>query len=250
MSNKIRDKIKRQRMSVQNKDLIRKLDLAIDDLQIKEEEPEVTQEEDPIKYFSQQQRKKEKELENEKKKLLMPINEEVEDPLQYFEKKENENKEQDPMQFLKNIADENIENIENTEPKILGELYKHDEEKLAERIKKGDLPDEIVIKKEIKPLSEEIKEKKMYKRMQTSLMFSQRVVLVARAKDKLIKRLQESKESKQKVMNQGNIVQTANNDNGGTSLLGAEAQIDPNKQPSQTVKQTKEIDLKNFMVKK
>ena len=54
---KRRDKEKRKRMSLQNQDLRNKLRLADNE---KEEEREVTEEEDPLKFFSQQQRKRDK----------------------------------------------------------------------------------------------------------------------------------------------------------------------------------------------
>ena len=60
MNNKKRDKQKRQRLSLQNQNLVRnQLNLLVEKYK-KEEEAEVTQEEDPLKFFSQQLRKKKK----------------------------------------------------------------------------------------------------------------------------------------------------------------------------------------------
>ena len=97
MNNRKRDKNRRARLSLQNKDLVRnQLDLVIQNMGLKAEEPEVTEEEDPLKFFSQQQRKKEKE--EEAKKYLHPIAEE-DDPLKYFDKKEESEIEQDPLKL-------------------------------------------------------------------------------------------------------------------------------------------------------
>ena len=141
MNNKRRDKQKRQRLSLQNQNLVRnQLNLVIENLK-KEEEQEVTKEEDPLKYFSQQLRKQEKEKEREK--YLKTIKEE-EDPLKFFENNENkEEKELDPLKFVK----KNEELNETDEPKVLGNLALHDEEKLAEAIKNNDIPEEIIINK-------------------------------------------------------------------------------------------------------
>ena len=81
MNNRKRDKNRRARLSLQNKDLVRnQLNIVMENMGIKQEE-EVTEEEDPLKFFSQQQRKKEKE--EERKKYLLPIEEE-DDPLKFF----------------------------------------------------------------------------------------------------------------------------------------------------------------------
>ena len=59
MNNRKRDKQRRQRLSLQNRDLVRnQLNLVIEKIKQEEEEREVTKEEDPLKYFSQQLRKK------------------------------------------------------------------------------------------------------------------------------------------------------------------------------------------------
>ena len=72
MSNRTRDKNKRARLSLQNRDIFKaQINKIIDNMGLKKEnEPEVTQEEDPLKFFSQEQRKKEKE--EEKKKIFTP----------------------------------------------------------------------------------------------------------------------------------------------------------------------------------
>ena len=154
MNNRKRDKNRRARLSLQNKDLVRnQLNIVMENMGIKQEE-EVTEEEDPLKFFSQQQRKKEKE--EERKKYLLPIEEE-DDPLKFFDKKDNEEKELDPLKFLKN------ENQEEG-PKVLGNMALHDEEKLAEAIKKNDIPEEIIITKNEERSSIKDKEKKMEKK--------------------------------------------------------------------------------------
>ena len=76
--------------------------------------------------------------------------------------------------------------------------------------------------------------------MKTALRFSQREALVTRAKDKLLKRLQESSNAKAE-----NVAKPITNEPSGNTLLGAEEQINPTTQT--TTKQTKEIDLKSFM---
>lgn len=239
MNNRRRDKNKRQRLSLQNRDLVRnQLNIVIDNMGMKpEDEPEVTEEEDPLKFFSQQERKKKKE--EEAKKYLLPISEE-EDPLKYFEQqKETEEKEQDPLKFVKKSDEENP-----AEQKVLGKLALHDEEKLAEAIKNNDIPEEIVIKKkeEGSNSQEKNKEQKMVKRMKTALRFSERAALVTRAKDKLLKRLHDSRNAKAE-----NAAKPTTNVSSGNTLLGAEEQINPTTQT--TTKQTKEIDLKSFMDK-
>lgn len=240
MNNRRRDKYKRQRLSLQNRDLVRnQLNLVMENMGIKpEDEPEVTEEEDPLKFFSQQERKRKKE--EEAKKYLLPITEE-EDPLKFFEQqKETEEKEQDPLKFVKKSDEE-----KPADQKVLGNLALHDEKKLAEAIKNNDIPEEIVIKKkEGSSNSQEKKDKeqKMVKRMKTALRFSQREALVTRAKDKLLKRLQESSNAKAE-----NVVKPITNEPSGNTLLGAEEQINPTTQT--TTKQTKEIDLKSFMDK-
>ncbi len=237
MNNRRRDKYKRQRLSLQNRDLVRnQLNLVMENMGIKpEDEPEVTEEEDPLKFFSQQERKRKKE--EEAKKYLLPITEE-EDPLKFFEQqKETEEKEQDPLKFVKKSDEE-----KPADQKVLGNLALHDEKKLAEAIKNNDIPEEIVIKKKEHSNSQEKKnkEQKMVKRMKTALRFSQREALVTRAKDKLLKRLQESSNAKAE-----NVVKPITNEPSGNTLLGAEEQINPTTQT--TTKQTKEIDLKSFM---
>jgi hypothetical protein len=241
MSNRrMKDKNRRARLSLQNRDLVRnQLNLVIDNMGIKKEEADVTEEEDPLKFFSQQQRKKEKE--EEAKKYLQKIDEE-DDPLKFFENKEAEEgeKEQDPLKFLKN--EENPD-----DPKVLGNLALHDEKKLAEAIKNNDIPEEIVINKESKESANpHDKQKKMEKRLNTAMRFSQRKDVVRKLNDKLLDRLKNTK-------NVGNteaaLKATDNNSKTDNTILGAENQIDPTKN-NQPVKQTKEVDLKSFMEKK
>ena len=237
MNNRKKDKNKRARLSLQNRDLVRnQLNLVIDNMGMKAREKEVTEEEDPLKFFSQQQRKKEKE--EEAKKYLHPIAEE-EDPLKFFEKKDDDETEQDPLKFLK-------KNENPDDPKVLGNLAKHDEEKLAEALKKNDIPEEIVIKKENKERSNsEDKEKKLQKRLNTALRFTQRVNMVKRINDKLLGRVKNAKNAKE-------VVDTLKKDEpaiGGDTLLSSEEQIDPASN-SQTTKQRKDVDLSKFMEKK
>ena len=236
----MKDKNRRARLSLQNRDLVRnQLNLVIDNMGIKKEEDDVTQEEDPLKFFSQQQRKKEKE--EEAKKYLQKIDEE-DDPLKFFENKEAEEgeKEQDPLKFLKNEENPG-------DPKVLGNLALHDEKKLAEAIKNNDIPEEIVINKESKESANpHDKQKKMEKRLNTAMRFSQRKDAVRKLNDKLLDRLKNTK-------NVGNteaaLKATDNNSKTDNTILGAENQIDPTKN-NQPVKQTKEVDLKSFMEKK
>ena len=161
---KIRDKEKRNRMSLQNQDLLRNnLNLVIENN--KKEVEEVTQEEDPLKFFSQQEKKKKKE--EEAKKYLLPITEE-EDPLKFFDQQNKTEEAQDPLKFLKNEQVDQGENILN--------LEKHDEEKLAEAIKNNELPEEVVVKKKEneakEPHAEKTKAQKMARRMKTAQRLS------------------------------------------------------------------------------
>ena len=239
MSNKIRDKQKRQRLSLQNQSLVRnQLNLVIDNIK-KEEEAKVNKEEDPLKYFSQQLREKEKE--KEKLKYLKTIKEE-DDPLKYFEQKEKkEEKELDPLKFVK----ENEEINDNNEPKVLGNLALHDEEKLAEAIKNNDIPEEIIInKQEKKEMKVEDKHIKMHKRMKTSIKLSSEGGLAKRINEKLLQRLKNAI----KTVNDGEASKiTESTKDTGNTLLGAEAQINPNNVHS--TKQIKQIDLSAFMQK-
>ena len=233
MNNRKRDKNRRARLSLQNKDLVRnQLNIVMENMGIKQEE-EVTEEEDPLKFFSQQQRKKEKE--EERKKYLLPIEEE-DDPLKFFDKKDNEEKELDPLKFLKN------ENQEEG-PKVLGNMALHDEEKLAEAIKKNDIPEEIIITKNEERSSIKDKEKKMEKKLRTALRLSQRTNIIKRFNEKLLNRVKNTKN----VANAEDAIKKPNeSEPTGNMLLAADQQIDPDKN-EQEVKQAKEVDLKNFM---
>ena len=236
MSNKIRDKQKRQRLSLQNQNLVRnQLNLVIENIK-KEEEAEVTKEEDPLKYFSQQLRKKEKE--KERLKYLKTIKEE-DDPLKYFENNENTEKEElDPLKFVK----ENEALSDNDEPKVLGNLALHDEEKLTDAIKNNDIPEEIIINKQENE-NEGDKQKKLQKRMKTALRLSNHRGLVKRLNDKLLERVKNVKK-----VNDGEAAKiTEETKDTGNTLLGADAQINPAN--AQGAKQTKQIDLSAFMKK-
>ncbi len=233
MNNRKRDKNRRARLSLQNKDLVRnQLDLVIQNMGLKAEEPEVTEEEDPLKFFSQQQRKKEKE--EEAKKYLHPIAEE-DDPLKYFDKKEESEIEQDPLKFLK-------KNENPDENKVLGNLALHDEKKLAEDIKNNNIPEEIIInKKDDEETSSENKQKRMEKKLKTAMRLSQRVNLVRKINEKLLGRIKNIK----KVANAQDNIKKSETSNGNT-LLSAEEQINPTKN-NQVATEKKEVDLKNFM---
>ena len=138
MSNK--QKNLRKRLSLQNKNLKNnKLDEMAENMGLDkvEEEKEVTDEIDHLKIFSEEQRKKEKE--EEAKKYLKPIIEE-EDPLKYFEKnKAKEAEDEDPINFIK----EKEELMSYSLPKMLGIINELNEEALAEKINKRDIPQEI-----------------------------------------------------------------------------------------------------------
>ena len=239
MSNRIRDKKRRARLSLQNRDLAsNQLNLFLQNMGLKQEEPEVTEEEDYLKIFSQQQRKKEKE--EEAKKYLHPIAEE-DDPLKFFDQKVNEEKEQDPLKFLKN------EEKGDDGSKILENLSKYDEKKLAEAIKNNDIPEEInVQKKKNERSSSEDKEKKMAKKLRTALRLSQKVNLVRRINEKLLNRV---KNSNKNVANVEEAIKKATDSTkDGNTLLAEDEQIDPTKN-GQPIRQTKEVDLKSFMKK-
>ena len=236
MNNKRRDKQKRQRLSLQNQNLVRnQLNLLVEKYK-KEEEAEVTQEEDPLKFFSQQLKKKKKE--EERQKYLKEIKEE-DDPLKFFEHNENkEETELDPLNFVKKSEELN----ETDEPKVLGNLALHDEEKLAEAIKNNDIPEEIIVKKK-ENQNEGDKQKKMQKRMKTALRLSSIGGLSRRLNDKLLQRVK----NVNKVNDGDAAKKTEETRDTGNTLLGDDAQINPAN--AQGVKQTKQVDLSAFMKK-
>ena len=231
MSNK--QKNLRKRLSLQNKNLKNnKLDEMAENMGLDkvEEEKEVTDEIDHLKIFSEEQRKKEKE--EEAKKYLKPIIEE-EDPLKYFEKnKAKEAEDEDPINFIK----EKEELMSYSLPKMLGIINELNEEALAEKINKRDIPQEINIEKkpEKEKYSMEERKKKLEKRYKTSLRLTQRKGFETRAKDKLMQRLQNYKNS----INAGDTIKKAekNNEgkNNGNTLLSAEEQVS-NKTNTNTV---------------
>lgn len=245
MSNK--QKNLRKRLSLQNKNLKNnKLDEMAENMGLDkvEEEKEVTDEIDHLKIFSEEQRKKEKE--EEAKKYLKPIIEE-EDPLKYFEKnKAKEAEDEDPINFIK----EKEELMSYSLPKMLGIINELNEEALAEKINKRDIPQEINIEKkpEKENYSMEERKKKLEKRYKTSLRLTQRKGFETRAKDKLMQRLQNYKNS----INAGDTIKKAekNNEgkNNGNTLLSAEEQVS-NKTNTNTVPIKKEVDLSLFMKK-
>ena len=245
MSNK--QKNLRKRLSLQNKNLKNnKLDEMAENMGLDkvEEEKELTDEVDHLKIFSEQQRKKEKE--EEAKKYLKPIIEE-EDPLKYFEKnKAKEAEDEDPINFIK----EKEELVSYSLPKMLGIINELNEEALAEKINKRDIPQEINIEKkpEKEKYSMEERKKKLEKRYKTSLRLTQRKGFETRAKDKLMQRLQNYKNS----INAGDTIKKAekNNEgkNNGNTLLSAEEQVS-NKTNTNTVPIKKEVDLSLFMKK-
>ena len=245
MSNK--QKNLRKRLSLQNKNLKNnKLDEMAENMGLDkvEEEKEVTDEIDHLKIFSEEQREKEKE--EEAKKYLKPIIEE-EDPLKYFEKnKAKEAEDEDPINFIK----EKEELMSYSLPKMLGIINELNEEALAEKINKRDIPQEINIEKkpEKEKYSMEERKKKLEKRYKTSLRLTQRKGFETRAKDKLMQRLQNYKNS----INAGDTIKKVekNNEgkNNGNTLLSAEEQVS-NKTNTNTVPIKKEVDLSLFMKK-
>ena len=247
MSNK--QKNLRKRLSLQNKNLKNnKLDEMAENMGLDklEEEKEFPEEVDHLKIFSEQQRKKEKE--EEAKKYLKPIIEE-EDPLKYFEKnKAKEAEDEDPINFIK----EKEELMSYSLPKMLGIISEFNEDNLAEKINKRDIPEEINIEKkpEKEKYSMEERKKKMEKRYKTSLRLTQRKGFETRAKDKLMQRLQNFKNS----INAGDTIKNAENNTetkkagNSNTLLSAEEQVS-NKTTINTVPTKKEVDLSQFMKK-
>ena len=244
MSNK--QKKLRQRLSLQNKNLKNNnLDEMAENMGLDkvEEEKELTDEVDHLKIFSEQQRKKEKE--EEAKKYLKPIIEE-EDPLKYFERnKAKEAEDEDPLNFIK----EKEELMSYSLPKMLGIINDLNEDDLANKIKNRDIPEEINIEKkpEKEKYSMEERKKKLEKRYKTSLRLSQRKGFETRAKDKLMQRLQNFKNS----INAGDTIKKENNNeskNNGNTLLSAEEQVS-NKTNTNKVPIKKEVDLSLFMKK-
>ena len=212
MINKARDRKKRARLSLQNRDLLRnQLNLKADKEQKEEEEREVTEEEYPLKFFSQQQRKKKKE--EEKKKYLFSIAEE-DDPLQFVGKDEGA---QDPLNFLE-IKEEEEEEEGERKPKVLGNLALHDEEKLTKAIKDLELTEEVDqyrSDEEVEsPLELKKKMQKMVKRMNTALRVRQRIAIENRTKEKLLERMHKKKSGiaiDQKKEENSNKIDPANN---------------------------------------
>lgn len=244
MSNK--QKKLRQRLSLQNKNLKNNnLDEMAENMGLDkvEEEKELTDEVDHLKIFSEQQRKKEKE--EEAKKYLKPIIEE-EDPLKYFERnKAKEAEDEDPLNFIR----EKEELMSYSLPKMLGIINDLNEDDLANKIKNRDIPEEINIEKkpEKEKYSMEERKKKLEKRYKTSLRLSQRKGFETRAKDKLMQRLQNFKNS----INAGDTIKKENNNeskNNGNTLLSAEEQVS-NKTNTNKVPIKKEVDLSLFMKK-
>jgi hypothetical protein len=253
MNNRKRDKQKRQRLSLQNRDLVRnQLNLVIENIKREEEEErEVTKEEDQLKYFSKKLRKKEKEeerkrKEEERKKYLHPIKEE-EDPLKFFEHN-TENKDEtelDPLKYVKKSQEINADI--NQEPKVLGELALHDEEKLAEAIKNNDIPEEIIVNKHEDERSNSEEKKKRFKtKLVTALRLSSQRGLRKRLNDQLL--LQRVKGDNNVANAEDAIKQSETGKVGGNTLLGADEQVNPTDN-TQTIKEKKQIDLGNYMKK-
>ena len=247
MSNK--QKNLRKRLSLQNQNLkSNKLDeiTGKGETDKVEEEKESTDEVDHLKIFSEQQRKKKKD--EEAKKYLKPILEE-DDPLKYFEKnKAKEAEDEDPLNFMKKKE----ELMSDSLPKMLGIISEFNENDLAEKIKNNDIPEEIHIEKkqENQKYSMEERKKKMEKRYKTSLRLTQRKGFEARAKDKLMQRLQNYKNSinaGDTIKNTEKLTETKKNSNSNT-LLSAEEQVS-NKTSNNTVVTKKDIDLSDFMKK-
>ena len=157
----------------------------------------------------------------------------------FFEHNENkEETELDPLKFVKKSEELN----ETDEPKVLGNLALHDEEKLAEAIKNNDIPEEIIVKKK-ENQNEGDKQKKMQKRMKTALRLSSIGGLSRRLNDKLLQRVKNVNK-----VNDGDAAKiTEETRDTGNTLLGDDAQINPAN--AQGVKQTKQVDLSAFMKK-
>ena len=247
MSNK--QKNLRKRLSLQNQNLkSNKLDeiTGKGESDKVEEEKESIDEVDHLKIFAEQQRKKKKD--EEAKKYLKPILEE-DDPLKYFEKnKAKEAEDEDPLNFMKKKE----ELMSDSLPKMLGIISEFNENDLAEKIKNNDIPEEIHIEKkqENQKYSMEERKKKMEKRYKTSLRLTQRKGFEARAKDKLMQRLQNYKNSinaGDTIKNTEKLTETKKNSNSNT-LLSAEEQVS-NKTSNNTVVTKKDIDLSDFMKK-
>ena len=236
----------RKRLSLQNQNLGKnKLDKVLENMGLDkpEDEKEVTEEEDPLKFFSQQQKKKEKE--EEAKKYLKPIIEE-EDPLNFFDKKKiKEAEDEDPLNFVKKKEEKASDDL----PKTMGIMISEqmNEKSLSEKIKNNDLPEELNINKKAasSKYSVEERKKKMEKRYKTSLRLSQRQGFEARAKDKLMQRLQNYKNN---LVKASDTIKKTENKNSGNTLLSAEEQVSENNK-NNTVKTKKEVDLSSFMKK-
>jgi hypothetical protein len=251
MSNKLKDF--RKRLSVRNQSLTEnKLGEVAEDFDLDNlpecEEKIVTKEEDPLKFFSQEQRKKEKqEKEEQRKKYLNPIKEE-DDPLHYFEKnKINEEADEDPLNFVKSTIEKPSDDL----PKTLGIMISEyiTEKTLSEKILKNDIPEELNIGKPVseKVYTKEERKKKMEKRFKTSLRLSQRKGFEERAKDKLMERLKNYRNNKANAGDTIKNVEIINEKtNNGTTLLSAEEQVNT----QTTTKTKKDVDLSSFMKKK
>ena len=123
---------------------------------------------------------------------------------------------------------------------------------LSEKIKNNDIPEELIIEKKVvsEKYTMEERKKKMEKRYKTSLRLSQRKGFEARAKDKLMQRLQNYKNN---LVNAGDTIK--NNEkkpeqkNNGNTLLSAEEQVS-NTNTNNITKTKKDVDLSSFMKKK
>ena len=217
---------KRKRFSLQNKNLVKS---QLNKIEEEKDEKEKTNEEE----------KNEQNNNPKINKYLNPIEEEV-DPLKYFDENNKEETGQDPLKFLKRNYDLFYKD------EILGHLALEDEDKMKKAIMDGDLPEELEINRDVVKRDNEEKKRKIVQRGNTSLILSQRRALMGKAKENILKRMQNT--NKIADANEAIKMSEEKSKKKGDNLLGDEAQVEPTKNVG-SIKKTKEIDLKSFMEK-
>ena len=110
----------------------------------------------------------------------------------------------------------------------------------------GDLPEELEINRDVVKRDNEEKKRKIVQRGNTSLILSQRRALMGKAKENILKRMQNT--NKIADANEAIKMSEEKSKKKGDNLLGDEAQVEPTKNVG-SIKKTKEIDLKSFMEK-
>ena len=112
-------------------------------------------------------------------------------------------------------------------------------------MKNNDIPEEIIINKKEKESNPQDKQKKMEKRLNTAMRFSQRKAAQIKLNNRLLDRM---KGNKNIANAEDSLKATDGSSKKDNNLLGADNQVDPTKK-NQPVQQ-KNVDLKKFMENK